>query len=252
MPSGTPVVLNFVLWDTYGRLIKNTNSEAHSQFVVRRFLRPRDTVIELGGGIGTNSVQINMKLCSQTKSKHFVFEPQAELVDIIRRNAKLHASKFTVVHGVLSKKKGFTVPSFSPVKKDWIGVKATFKGRGRKAPSVSTLPIIPSVVVADCEGCLLQVLQEFPEILDRIRMVYYENDGGAEVHKGLRRILAERGMQHVVNAGDHQVFLRSSSGAPAGRTRMPRSGMSSSRGPRRRASSGREASPAHRTRPRVP
>ena len=89
-------------------------------------------------------------------------------MEIIRRNAELHSSKFTVIHGVLSKKDGVTVPPFCPVKKDWVGVKTTFEGTGRTVPSLKTLPIIPSVVVADCEGCLLQVQLGFCTVYNMV------------------------------------------------------------------------------------
>ena len=51
---------NFELYDTTGRLINNTNHEARENFVVHRFTRPDDSVIEprgvgvaKGGGICT-------------------------------------------------------------------------------------------------------------------------------------------------------------------------------------------------------
>lgn len=206
-PRDTNLMHNFTLEDTLGREIRNTNHEAHEQYVVHRFLRPGDTVIEFGGGIGTNSVQINMSLRGQAKSNHYVFEPQKELAELIQRNGKRHGCKYNVVHGVLSKTNGVRVPEYTPDKKTWIFVRADVNASGPEVPSVTELPVQPTAIVADCEGCLFQILHDFPEILNRIRMVYFENDGGREILKGIKDILTSRGMQQVVDTNHHKLFL---------------------------------------------
>lgn len=206
-PRDTPLMHNFTLLDTHGREIRNTNHEAHEQFVVHRFLRPGDTVIELGGGIGTNSIQINLSLRGIARSRHYVFEPQKQLADLIRQNGRRHDCRFTVIHGVLSKSQGVRVPEFTPERREWIYVRADADASGPVVPSITRLPIVPTAIVADCEGCLLQVLTDFPEILDSIRMVYFENDGGRQVLQGVRDILQARGMHQIVNTSHHKLFL---------------------------------------------
>lgn len=201
---------NFTLHDTLGREIRNTNHEAHEQYVVHRFLRPGDTVLELGGGIGTNSIQINLSLRGAAKARHYVFEPQRELAELIRRNGARHGCKFHVVHGVLSKTEGVRVPAYTPDRKTWIFVKADVNASGPEVPSVTRLPVRPTAIVADCEGCLLQVLRDFPEALDEIRMVYFENDGGRQVLHGIRDLLHARGMTQVVDTNHHKLFLTTS------------------------------------------
>ena len=206
-PRDTPLMHNFTLLNTEGKEVRNTNHEAHEQFVVHTFLKPNDSVIELGGGIGTNSIQINLSLKGNAKQKHYVFEPQAELVQLIRQNGKRYNCKFKIVHGVLSKTRGIRVPRFNPDTKQWIYVKATVSASGPTVPSITTLPITPTAIVADCEGCLLQVLTDFPNILDKIRMVYFENDGGRDVLNGVRNLLLERGMHQVVDTHHHKLFI---------------------------------------------
>ena len=198
---------NFMLRDTMGREIRNTNHEAHEQFVVHHFLRPEDTVIEFGGGIGTNSIQINMTLKGAAKSRHHVFEPQKELASLIEQNGKSNNCEFNVIYGVLSKTGGIRVPKYTPDRNKWIFVKADVNASGPVVPSVTELPVRPTAIVADCEGCFLQILKDFPEILDRIRMVYFENDGGREVLRGIKEILVSRGMRQVVNTNHHKLFL---------------------------------------------
>ena len=124
-----------------------------------------------------------------------------------------------MVHGVLSKQRGLRVPRFDPNSKTWIFVKASANAAGPPVPSVTTLPVRPTALVADCEGCLLQVLTDFPNILDRIRMVYFENDGGAEVLRGVREVLLGRGMRQVVDTSHHKLFLMPRRGGRDGRRR---------------------------------
>ena len=234
-PRNTKLMHNFTLRDAEGRLIHNTNHEAHEQFVVHHFLRPDDSVIELGGGIGTNSIQINMTLRGRAKENHYVFEPQAELVRVLRENGQRHGCKFHAVHGVLSKERNVRVPRYNPDRKTWIFVKADVHARGPVVPSVRTLPIQPTAIVADCEGCLLAVLTDFPEILRNLRMVYMENDGGRDVLKGVCEILLDHGFEQRVNTGHHKLFVRRRrSSSSTGKRRS-----SSSTGKRQRRSSRR-------------
>ena len=207
-PRNTDLMYNFTLKDTTGRLIYNTNHEAHEQFVVHQFLRPNDSVIEFGGGIGTNSIQINLTLRGRAKSQHYVFEPQAELVELLKENGRLNGCEFRAIHGVLSKESNVRVPTFNADSKRWIFVKADTAARGPVVPSIKTLPIYPTAIVADCEGCLLNILTDFPEILRNIRMVYMENDGGREVLRGVREILLSHGLEQMVNTSHHKLFLR--------------------------------------------
>lgn len=221
-PRNTDLMHNFDLQDAQGRVIHNTNHEAHEQFVVHHFLRPDDSVIELGGGIGTNSIQINKTLRGRAKSNHYVFEPQAELVRVLRANGKRHGCKFHAIHGVLSTETNVRVPRYDSDRKAWIFVKADVHAMGPVVPSVRTLPIRPTVIVADCEGCLLQVLTDFPDILRNVRMVYMENDGGREVLKGVREILLSHGMKQRVNTSHHKLFIRSTTRTPSGMSGLRR------------------------------
>ena len=219
-PRDTPLMHNFTLDDTQGNRIRNTNHEAHEQFVVHRFLRPDDVVLELGGGIGTNSIQINKTLRGGARARHVVVEPQRELVELLRRNGATNRCEFRVLHGALSKRP-LRVPHFDPGNRTWIFVRASPDAPGPPVPTISTLPNRPTALVADCEGCLLQVLTDFPEIFDTLRMLYVENDGGSEVLNGIKRLVVnEHHMVQVVDTQHHKLFLSPS--RVTHRSRSPR------------------------------
>jgi len=207
-PRDTDLMHNFSLHDASGRLVRNTNHEAHEQFVVHRFLRPDDHVLEFGGGIGAQSIQINKTLRGAARAKHHVFEPQRELAELIWRNGRLHDCRFTVVHGALTRARTLRVPRFSPDGRKWLFARTSPTARGPPVPVVSRLPFRPTAIVADCEGCLLDILRDFPRILDRIRMVYFENDGGAAMYRAIRALLLARGLRQAVDTSHHKLFVR--------------------------------------------
>lgn len=203
-PKDTDMVENFWLYDTQGKLVRNTNHESSEQFLVHTFLKKNDSVLEFGGGIGTNSIQICKTL--GTGGRHMVFEPQKQLADLIRSNGKYNGLNIRVFHGALSKKPLF-VPPFDASKNKWIFVK-TNGTRGVSVPIKTTLPFKPTAIVMDCEGAGAQILTEFPAILERLRFIYFENDGGRKVYHTMRDILIRCGLTQVVNTQQHKVFLR--------------------------------------------
>ena len=206
-PKDTNLMHNFWLTNAEGQRIRNTNHESSEQFLVHRYLEPDDAVLEFGGGIGTNSIQICKTL--GPKGRHVVFEPQEVLADLIRKNGRDNGCDLTVVHGTLSRSPLY-VPPFRPSTREWIFVKtSTNPGRGRtRVPNKTRLPFKPTAIVMDCEGAGLQILTEFPSLLDDLRFIYFENDGGAEVLRGMRKLLVARGLTQVVNTQMHKVFLR--------------------------------------------
>ena len=207
-PRDTDLMHNFSLHDATGRLVRNTNHEAHEQYVVHRFLHPDDSVLEFGGGIGAQSIQINRTLRGAAKARHYVFEPQRELAELIRRNGRLNGCRFTVVHGALSRARTLRVPRFDPAGRKWLFARTSPTARGPSVPVVARLPFRPTAIVADCEGCLLGILRDFPSILERIRMVYFENDGGAEMYREIRALLLARGLRQAVDTSHHKLFVR--------------------------------------------
>ena len=206
-PKDTDMMHNFWLQDTEGRRIRNTNHESSEQFIVHTFLRPDDSVLEFGGGIGTNSIQICKTL--GPKKRHVVFEPQETLAKLIRKNGRDNGCNITVFHGTLSRTPLY-VPRFRSKKKDWIFVKTskTASDGSTAVPNMTKLPFKPTAIVMDCEGAGLQILRDFPRILDNLRFIYFENDGGREVLKGMSDILVAHGLTQVMNTSMHKVFLR--------------------------------------------
>jgi FkbM family methyltransferase len=206
-PKDTDMMHNFWLTDAEGKTIRNTNHESSEQFLVHVFLRPDDAVLEFGGGLGANSIQICKTLGPQ--GRHMVFEPQDALAALIVENGRANGCDIDVFHGTLSKRPMY-VPPFSPKRSDWLFVKAdtTTRDGRRPVPHTTTLPFQPTVLVMDCEGAGLQILTDFPHVLDRVRFVYFENDGGTEVLRGMCALLRARDFRQVVNTSMHKAFLR--------------------------------------------
>ena len=209
-PKETDMMHNFWLTNAEGKRIRNTNHESSEQFIVHKFLKRNDRVLEFGGGLGTNSIQIMKTLGPKGKLK--VFEPQKQLADLILKNGRDNGVDISVFHGTLSKKP-LHIPPFKSGKQDWIFVQtSSSSGKGMtKVPNMSRLPFKPTAVVMDCEGAGLQILQDFPSILDDLHFIYFENDGGTAVLKGMTDILVGKGFRQVMNTSMHKVFLKNRS-----------------------------------------
>lgn len=207
MRADTTAMHTFTLRNAAGALVRNTNHEAQEQLIVHRFLRPDDTVLEFGGGIGAQSIQINKTLRGAARARHHVFEPQAALARIVAANGRAHGCAYKVVHGALSRTP-LRVPAYDPGARKWIFVRTSPDARGPRVPTVRTLPVVPTALVADCEGCLGKVLDEFPEILAKLRFVYVENDGPSGVYASIRRHLEGAGLRLAMDTGQHKVFVR--------------------------------------------
>ena len=212
IPNNTTAMHTFFLHNAEGKLIRNMSHEGHEQFVSQFFLHSTDTVLEIGGGIGACSIQINK--CLSATSRHIVVEAQQELVEICRANGEMNNCSFTVMHGVLSKEKGICVPPFNPSRRiddptSWIFARADTQQTGPIVPSISQLPLLPTALIADCEGGLPAIIRDFPEVFTNLRLLYYEQDSPAKFYKPLEKQLLEKGFSLIVKSKKHRVYLKS-------------------------------------------
>lgn len=211
IPNNTTAMHTFFLHNARGEMIRNLAHEAHEQFVAKFFLRSTDTVLEIGGGIGACSIQINK--CLGLTSRHIVVEPQLQLVNICRANGEMNNCNFTVLYGALSKDKGIRVPPFNPSRRiddptSWIFAKADASQVGPIVFSISQLPLLPTALIADCEGSLPKFISDFPEVFTNLRLVYYEQDSAAKFYKPLEKQLLDKGFSLIVKSKKHRVYIK--------------------------------------------
>jgi serine acetyltransferase len=145
--------------------------EVPEQIMVLRHLRDDDCVLELGGSIGRCSCIINSIISH--KSNHVVVEPSKRELDILIKNRDSNVFQFQIENAAISSKQLYSrgwytydtrVPNSVPVNC------IHFDDFSRK------YGLRFNVLVIDNEGNFVQMLKDFPTILNDIRLIQIEHD----------------------------------------------------------------------------
>jgi FkbM family methyltransferase len=162
---------NFKLRVTENIKIYNFLHEATEQALIAKYIHPTDCVLDIGGNIGASSIIIN-KL---TNKKFLVVEPSPYYVKILKKNRQDHQANFDILEGVLSKPRDLYLHQISIL---------THVNETPTKTKVKTYDFNElhkkykfNVVVADCEGSFEQIVRDFPNIFDDMRLVMFEKDG---------------------------------------------------------------------------
>ena len=181
---------NLKLYDENNKKIILTRYEVFEQYMISKWIKPNDIVLELGGRYGVVSCTINMLLNEKNKKMHIVVEPDEDIKHIIQRNKKLTDSKFYIFDKAINDKKikyiknnefqglaNYTTSddknnikskdkTFETIDIENIKHKDFFKKFKQKF----------NVLVADCEGCLCDFFTQNEKILSNLEMLIFEMD----------------------------------------------------------------------------
>jgi len=161
--------------------VKNIlNYEQFEQYLVSRWIKPNDVVLEIGARLGVVSSCINRMLSNKTN--HVVIEPDTRIYDVLLENRKITKSHFQVCTNVLGNS-----PLRLVLEDEGLGTRALNDGEVNE--NTITVPNITvsnffakyklkfNVLVIDCEGCLCKLIEENgDELLENIRFVLFEMD----------------------------------------------------------------------------
>lgn len=186
--------------------------EAEERALVREFIRPSDTVLELGACLGIVSCVTNRIL--DDKSKHVVVEGNPYCIPTLHRNRELNRSGFLVENCAVSNQPDATF-YLHPV---YIvgGTTQRESGRPVRVPAFS-LPELHlrhgpfSALIVDIEGSELEIFSAAPEVLRGVRVVIVEihpwaiGEAGAE---RCRETLSAAGLRFKKRAGITEVWQR--------------------------------------------
>jgi len=149
--------------------------EKREMNIAQKFIDPESTVLELGARYGTVSVITNKKLRDPTK--HVVVEPDSAVWEALESNRDFHDCQFGVVKGVLSKK-----PSFLKRTRNKYANFISSRSDGEKVRNFDfdqlqrDYGLLFDTLIIDCEGCMEQLMKDFPNILDNINFITFEQD----------------------------------------------------------------------------
>ena len=177
----------------------NLRDEYPEQLMATKFIASEDCVLELGSNIGRNTLTI---ACLLSDSRNLVtLECDAKTCKLLKTNRNINNYNFHVEDSALSSRKliqkgwdtipsEILLPGYTPVKT------ITFEDLEKKYNKQF------NVLVADCEGALYYILQDFPQMLKNINKVLMENDYHQLEHKQLvDQILVHNGFKKVYAAG---------------------------------------------------
>jgi hypothetical protein len=177
--------------------------EINKQYMAAMVIEPDDVVLELGGNIGRNSLVISALLSDSHNLVTFESNPQ-HAVELLE-NREINRRDFHVESAALfnlSTQDEGAIPAKSIT---WQQVQDKYK-----------LPF--NVLVADCEGALVGILKDEPELLRGFNKLLIENDCTPEERIFLRDVFLANGfvctyaadsLRNPVLKGFWEIWIRS-------------------------------------------
>jgi len=159
----------------------NFDEEYPEQIMSMKYIKGNEKVLEIGGNIGRNSLIISKLLNNSTNLVTLECDPVSYNKLMINRN--LNNLKFNVVNAALSKKE--------LIQKGWNTIIKPDGDIPDGYKPVKTISLndlyhtyfLFDTLVLDCEGAFYYILQDFPEILDPVKLIIVENDYFEISHK---------------------------------------------------------------------
>lgn len=170
--------------------------ELPEQKMAFRFLTGTETVLEIGGNIGRNSMIIASLLNNQ--SNLVVLECDPVSAAKLRDNRDVNGLKFHIEPAALSARRLW--------QKDWNTVVSDIPVDDHVEVQTISLKQLQEkynnkvfdTLVLDCEGAFYYIIQDFPELLTGVKKILVENDYTDETHKEyVDAVLIEHGFKII-------------------------------------------------------
>jgi FkbM family methyltransferase len=172
--------------------------EFPEQIMAYMFIEPSDIVLEIGANIGRNTLIISE--CLNDDRNLVALESDPFTAKQLEENKVINNKNFTIIPRALSKN--------NLIQKDWTCIPHDINNpipEGYKLIDIIDLESIKrtlnknfTVLVLDCEGAFYYILQDFPEILDKVKTIIMENDYNDPEHKlFINDILMSKGFSRV-------------------------------------------------------
>jgi hypothetical protein len=180
---------NKKFYDIAGEKISLFTYEIFEQYLMSKWIKPNDIVLELGGRFGIVSATINMKLANSNKKLHVVVEPDEQAQPILLETRKKTNSKFVLCKypindnsvNFISSSESFGLGNYTE------STNSTNSSNDDKLKVISIKNITHkeffntwkqkfNVLVADCEGCLCEFFNQNENILKQLEMIIFEMD----------------------------------------------------------------------------
>ena len=197
---------------SYRSCFLNGSYEAEERALIREFVRPSDTVLELGACLGVVSCVTNKILTD--KSKHVVVEGNPFCIPTIHRNREINKCGFLVENCAASNERDATF-YLHPV---YIvgGTTQRESGQPVRVPARSLADLNArhgpfSALIVDIDGAELEIFAAAPEVLSNTRLVIVEIHPWAIGEAGTQRcreLLSAAGLRFKRTVGITEAWQR--------------------------------------------
>jgi len=197
---------------TYRSCFWQGNYEREERELIRRWIRPDDSVLELGACLGVVSCVTNRLLAAN--SRHMVVEANPLCIPTLQRNKELNGARFRIEHCAVGEQPELTF-YLHPI---YIvgGSSQRPTDRPVKVPGKSLAQLEReggpfTALIIDVEGGEREVLESSAELLRQYRLVIIELHEfaiGVEGVERCREILRAGGLRHVDQAGITEAWKR--------------------------------------------
>jgi FkbM family methyltransferase len=189
------------IYDENNNEIDIDKIEYVEQSLVKKYILPSDTVLELGARYGSVSCTINQIL--NNKSNQVSVEPDKRVWNALEQNKMLNNCDFNIIHGFISNKKlnltnldvcrngygsTYMFDEYTPIPSYcFYGIK-------------KELGLRFNVLIADCEGGLGLFLDEYDDIYDDLRLIIFEADYKEKCnYEIIKETLKDKGFVNILD-----------------------------------------------------
>lgn len=186
--------------------------EAEERALIKRYLRPEDSVLELGACIGAVSCVTNQLL--KDKSRHVVVEGNPKLIPSLERNKSINGCGFTILNRAASQEKEVT---FYLSEQFIVGGTAQRESPHPVTVQGSSLEDLNrefgpfTALIMDIEGAEADVIPPSIEFLKTCRLVVVETHDwacGKERTEECRKAMAAAGLQYAATEAVTEAWIR--------------------------------------------
>jgi len=165
-------------YDENGKLINHKINEREEQEQAYKYIESNDIVLELGGRYGTVSSVINYKL--NNKKNHVVVEPDENIIPALTRNREINKSGYHILSKIISNTDKKKIDDGYGTRYVDIDVNSMRDDKTNNIISYKDFkklfPLNFNVIVADCEGCLAELIKNMGTDFYKINKVIFEAD----------------------------------------------------------------------------
>jgi FkbM family methyltransferase len=149
--------------------------EYPEQLMIAKFINGSEKILEIGGNIGRSSLIISHILNLFNNDNLVTLECDRDSCLKLNENKNVNNSKFFIENSALSKRK--------LIQKGWDTIPSDILLPGYKNINIISFDEIQEkynitfdTLVLDCEGAFYYILNDFPEMLNNIKLIIVEND----------------------------------------------------------------------------